>query len=300
MSAQPKKSTTENDILNLRDHFKQCAYKSNQTAQSLEEQARNARREAQDFLNQAQVMDQAYQLLMKQNTLSTAAAQLDDLDAKDLAKIAKRRFVFLIDGSGSMQGAPLDGSLTAAQTLAQKINAAGGAVESYIFGNKDPVKIDVTDESQRQLIRKGLNSGTDMAPAIIKATETLKKTQFAHIVIFSDGDFFDKEASEKAITDMLVNFPKVTLDALQIGGINNSAASGYPPRSLQSSFQTRRASNLEQFFAGMSGGTQKLQFTNVSSDIAPMALGEILASRLQTSAAKPDAKTKQKPPTLGK
>lgn len=317
MSNQPKKTTTENDIISLRDQFAERARKAMQTARDLEMQAQKAYREADVLKRQAQVMDQAYELLARENTLSTATAKLEDLGAKDFAKIAKRRFIFLIDGSGSMNGAPLEGSLTAAQAMTEKITAAGGTVESYMFGNKEPQKVDVTDEERRQKIRKGLNCGTDMAPAIEMVSDTLTKVQSTHVVIFSDGDILDKEPTKKAIAEMFAKFPKVTVDAVQVG--TASPSSGYNALSsydgdgsgrrldvMKRSFQSYSSNHmtpLQKFFAELSSETavaRSPKIVSASGDLAPALLGQILADRLQQPVAKPAAKKQQKPAAPGK
>lgn len=317
MSSQPKETTTENDIISLRDQFAERAKKAMQTARDLEAQAQKAYREAEVLNRQAQVMDQAYELIVKENALTMATAKLEDLGAKDFAKIAKRRFIFLIDGSGSMNGAPLEGSLTAAQAMAEKITAAGGAVESYMFGNKDPQKVDVTDEEQRQKIRKGLHCGTDMAPAIEMVSGTLTKVQPTHVVIFSDGDIFDKEPTKKAIVDMFAKFPKVTVDAVQVG--TASPSSGYNAlssydgdgsgrrldvmkRSFQS-YSSNRMTALQKFFAELSAetaGARSPKIVSARVDLAPALLVQILVERLQQTVAKPSAKKQQKPAAPGK
>jgi hypothetical protein len=73
--------------------------------------------------------------------------------------------------------------------------------------------------------QKGLNSGTDLAPAIKKVAKTIGEQRgksgtlsgFTHVLIISDGDMFDAEKSKDRIMTMFEYSDKVTFDTAIIG-----------------------------------------------------------------------------------
>jgi hypothetical protein len=79
--------------------------------------------------------------------------------------------------------------------------------------------------------RRGLNSGTDLAPAIKKVAETIGEQNarsgtmsgFTHVLVVSDGDINDVIPSYKAIKTMFEYSDKVTVDTAVITGSKNTA-----------------------------------------------------------------------------
>jgi len=306
MSIPSKKKDATEEVFSLRNTFAVRARQAQQAARDLEEQARQKRLEAESLARQAIVLHQAYELMQQETNDNAAAVTFDSLSPKDLAQLGKRQFVFLIDGSGSMVGAPLNGALKSAQALAEKIVAAGGQVDSLLFGDKQPVRFDVLDEQARNKIVKGLNSGTVLTPSLQALDSALDKKKTAHIVIFSDGDMFDPEASAQAIQALTAKYPKVTLDALQITG----RSGGYASRSAQTygmhdgipyfnDIAAKSGINgrtpMAQLFdklGQLDTGGLKVGFADTQENVAVATLGDIIARRVQEKLPKPAAKPK--------
>lgn len=212
MSASEPNNTAR-DILRLRDEFARRAERENQTARQLEEQARAARVAAQELQRQSQVMEQAYALLQKDEAEKRTTEAASAFDTVLTAKNAKRNFVFMIDGSGSMQGI-FERAIDSIYETSKKIAAKGGSVDVIIFGNHTPVMLDINSESQRLYAKKGLNSGTDMAPSLQGLAGILPANKPAHVVVVSDGDVFDKQKSQEQLNAILASFPKVQLSTV--------------------------------------------------------------------------------------
>src|SRR5690606_26750596 len=153
------------------------ARKEQERAQNLENQARKARQNAQELTRQANVMNEAYHLIQRDVQGAIGGMKLDELSKKDAAKIGKTRFVFLVDGSGSMSGRPINNAIDALEGIAGKLVAQGAKVETILFGDKTPVAIDIQDAELRERAKKGLNCGTDMVYAVDSVVGSLKKTE---------------------------------------------------------------------------------------------------------------------------
>lgn len=305
MSATPQKKDSTEDVLRLRDAFAARARQAQDTARDLEEQARQKRQEAENMTRQALVLHQAYELLQQEKNDNMLSRTLDDLSAKDLAKLAKRQFIFLIDGSGSMQGAPLNGTLKSAQAFAQKIVDAGGQVESMMFGNQTPIRFDVLNKEVCDQLVKGLNSGTDLAPSLHALSQVVDKRKAAHVVVFSDGDMFDAEASARAAQMLAAQFPKLTFDAIQITG-NNGSYLNQPPRSYSvheslayfnalTKPKPRAQTAMAKLFDTLSTmplGGHSVNCADATENNAVEVLGGLIAKRLAEKTPKPAAKPK--------
>jgi hypothetical protein len=146
--------------------------------------------------------------------------------------------VIMIDGSGSMGSAsgnrpsPLQSALQASVILYEA--AAGKDMKMNVYvgmwgSSKPPIIIRPGDDRMKigramEAAKKGLNSGTDFAPAVAKVAETIGEQRgksgtlsgFTHVLVISDGDMFDAEKSKEKINTMFAYSDKVTFDVAVI------------------------------------------------------------------------------------
>lgn len=148
--------------------------------------------------------------------------------------------VILIDGSGSMGRAddlssPMAAAIQAACILSEA--AAENDINVYvgIWGNEDPPFIvrPGDDEKKRgkaiEGAAGGLQSGTDLAPAIAKTAREIAENKNnlseeygnTHALVLSDGDIFDAEEAKKHINTLFKNVKLITLDIAVIQGYGN-------------------------------------------------------------------------------
>ena len=145
--------------------------------------------------------------------------------------------VIMIDGSGSMGSArsnlasPASPLELALQTSAILYEAAAGKemhMNVYVgmWGDSNPpIMIKPGDDrvtvgKAMEKMRKGLNSGTNFAPAVQKVAETIGEqrgktgtlTGYTHVLVISDGDAFDEAESRKKVATMFQYSDKVTMD----------------------------------------------------------------------------------------
>ena len=141
--------------------------------------------------------------------------------------------VIMIDGSGSMNGTPLNSALQAAAIMFEAASGKDMKMNVYVgmWGDKDPPMLifpgadRVEIGKQMERARKGLNSGTDLAPAIKKVAQTIGDQQgrsgtlsgFTHVLIISDGDMFDIAPAKERMLTMFESSDKVTFDVAIIG-----------------------------------------------------------------------------------
>lgn len=170
----------------------------------------------------------------------TGAIGMEDLNRfhQDETKLTPTQIdvVLLIDGSGSMSGTPLNSALQAAAIMFEAAAGKDMNINVYVcmWGDKDPSMIiepgadRVKVGQAMQAARKGLNSGTDFAPAIRKVAETIANNRgksgvlsgFTHVLILSDGDISDYDKSRDMIQTMFTYTDKVTFDTAIIGNPN--------------------------------------------------------------------------------
>lgn len=172
-------------------------------------------------------------------TIKKATGQVEEQDLKrfhkDEIKMVPTEIdiVILIDGSGSMNGTPLNSALQAAAIMFEAASGKDMKMNVYVglWGSSDPPiiirpgadRIKIGQEMEKA--RKGLNSGTDFAPAIVKVAETIGDQRgksgtlsgFTHVLIISDGDIFDDSKSKEMIQTMFAYSDKVTFDTAIIG-----------------------------------------------------------------------------------
>ncbi|MDE2337028.1 MAG: VWA domain-containing protein, partial [Alphaproteobacteria bacterium] len=144
--------------------------------------------------------------------------------------------VIMIDGSGSMDMSgyalkgvtPLQSALQAAAILYEAAAGKDMHMNVYVgmWGNdKPPVLIKPGDDRVKvgqamETMRKGLNSGTEFAPAVPKVAETISEHRgksgalsgFTHVLVISDGDAVDELPSKEKIATMFKYSDKVTFD----------------------------------------------------------------------------------------
>ena len=172
-------------------------------------------------------------------TVKKATGQLEEGDLKrfqmDATKMVPTEIdiVIMIDGSGSMNGTPLLSALQAGAIMFEAASGKDMKMNVYVgmWGDSDPpilIKPGADRmEIGKQMARaqKGLNSGTDLAPGIVKIAKTIGEQRgksgtlsgFTHVLIISDGDMFDAEKAKKNIMTMFDYSDKVTFDTAIIG-----------------------------------------------------------------------------------
>lgn len=141
--------------------------------------------------------------------------------------------VYMIDGSGSMPSVILDNGVTAMESALQ--SAAIGymacrkaGIDSYIimWGDAHP-RVVATPKSEfrdvgakLEALRKGINSGTDLAPAIVETVKSMSTHRnnngtisgSSHMLIFSDGDIFDGPKAARALEIVSKNAHNISID----------------------------------------------------------------------------------------
>lgn len=140
--------------------------------------------------------------------------------------------ILLIDGSGSMTCGsphPMDAALTGAAIIREAAKKVKGFnVYVGIWGDKNVVWIAKPNSTDKQVAtgfesaRKGLNSGTELTPAVHDTTQMLsedmtkkgKKSGYSHIIVVSDGDitYTDKDPAVNSLTTLLSESPETTVD----------------------------------------------------------------------------------------
>ena len=288
---------TASDLQNLSIIFRDAARKAEEQARDLEHQARRARDEAFALNAKASILENAHLLVKTENRANFVAPQLD----KKLAKTGKNtRVVFLIDGSGSMGArlgssvgysyssapnpdteTPLAYAIGTAANVSQKVVDNKGKAETLMFGDSNPPWVDLQDIEVRAKVAKGLNSGTDLAPALEKLAKTVKKSQDTHIVILSDGDMFDSEKSKATLQNLLDQNPKLTLGLVEINNRNSPSMS----RLISSLATDGREKRIE------------IQLRATSFEEVSLGVSQLLTNRLaeQEKAQKAAARKRKSP-----
>jgi len=150
--------------------------------------------------------------------------------------------VFMIDGSGSMPMLKLANGVTAMEAALQ--SAAIGymacrkaGIDAYIvmWGDAVPLVVATPESNPRDVgakletLRNGTRSGTDLAPGIIKTIESMADHRnkngtisgTSHLLIFSDGDIFDKEQATTALETVSRKGKNISID---VAVLNNRGA----------------------------------------------------------------------------
>lgn len=219
MPANKSEKSVLNEMRDLCETFAKQAATAEQKARELDFQATQARREAKEGYEKAETYNKMIALYLGIRSEAEAMDGIEAMNKKAAAKIANSNFVFLIDGSGSMQGAPLKNSLDAGVNVMSALSKKSGANPSasvMLFGNSTPQKIDANDKEAVRRAREGLCSGTDLAPSIAFLDADLDKSKASHVVILSDGDIFDKDKSYAAMKKLLKDNARVTVDVVVI------------------------------------------------------------------------------------
>jgi len=141
--------------------------------------------------------------------------------------------VFMIDGSGSMPMVKLANGVTAMEAALQ--SAAIGymacrkaGIDAYIvmWGDAVPLVVATPESNPREVgakletLRNGTRSGTDLAPGIITTIGSMADHRnkngtvsgTSHMLIFSDGDIFDKPESIKALETVSRKGKNISID----------------------------------------------------------------------------------------
>lgn len=223
--SEPKKieqssSNTVDQIRRLRDEFTSKARNAEVEACNFGDLCLKAKDEANRYKQQAEILNTALKMVeadtQKQNIEILKADAKAALDSLSNAKLTKRSFTFLIDGSGSMSGSPIKQALSAVGDIQQKLEEKGASVSVFMYGDQNPVSVDLKDGAARKKAEQGLNyGGTSLAPAL-NALSTTTSSGHHNVIVISDGDLDDTEASKLALEKLLMDHPKMTLDAVVI------------------------------------------------------------------------------------
>ena len=172
-------------------------------------------------------------LILKQATGQAIEDQdLDRFDKdKPFKKPTKLDVAILIDGSGSMESGggkltPIQSALLGATILFEGSKRRGFNNYMMLWGNNDPPFLAKPGDDPKTIgenilkSKKGLNSGTDLAPAIKKLTGEMAVnrkgaapyTGYTHVIILSDGEIFDKDVAMEAINTLMTSSKYITMD----------------------------------------------------------------------------------------
>ncbi|GEM_PF-1172776 len=172
---------------------------------------------------------------------------MGDVKEEDLKRFRKDRveqvptsidIVIMIDGSGSMNGVPLNSAIQTAAILNEAARGKDMNINVYVglWGNNTP-PIRITPETKKQDIgailehsRQGLKSGTSMAPMFEVIADTVSKQRakqqvlggFTHIMAVSDGEISDAAESKKKIEELFQANKMVTFDVAILQKYNQS------------------------------------------------------------------------------
>ncbi len=182
----------------------------------------------------------------KDLTIKKAMGSVEEEDLKRFHRDENKHvpaevdIVIMIDGSGSMMASgntlkgvtPLQSALQAAAILYEA--AAGKDMHMNVYvgmwgDDKAPILIKPGDDRVKvgqamETMRKGLNSGTEFAPAVPKIAEAISEHRsksgalsgFTHVLVLSDGDSADEIPSKEKIATMFRYSDKVTFDVAVI------------------------------------------------------------------------------------
>lgn len=176
-------------------------------------------RSAQEYNGLAEMFSNAAQdmrLLQEEvRRLATENSALKTKLAVSNFKTKPKR-VFLLDGSNSMSIKESLNRPTRTEVALDALQEFAGAKDKVIiFGDDNPPEISMKDQAALTRVRSGLNTATNLLPALEKAATNLEKG-FAHLVIMGDGDFSDFTQSLKKIQSMTAVNPKLVVSVLTI------------------------------------------------------------------------------------
>lgn len=251
---------------------------------------------AADYQRMADTVDAALSLLQDtENKKQEALREKEQLASQQRAALIggmfmglgkkgeKEAFVFMIDGSGSMIGKPLEAALGAVAEVSQGAKMAKTPPETPagFWGDREPRWLgneDLSDPALRVKLVNGLNSGTDLAPAAKKMLETATANNAfrSHFVVLSDGDLGDEPAAREALKNMLQTAPSATLDILVMNWAYNKG---------HETPMEKMAQSLQQGFPGR----VKLRAVPLDDTVhtaVGSSLVEIVADRLAPARAK--------------
>lgn len=141
--------------------------------------------------------------------------------------------VLMIDGSGSMDskvGLTKVSALEIAMASAIAIHEAAKRIDANVYicmwGNSDPLILAQPGDDHATISEniskamKGLNSGTDLAPAVKKMVRTISENRekgnaqsgYTHFMVLSDGDINDDKNAQDMITKLFRASKYVTMD----------------------------------------------------------------------------------------
>ena len=196
----------------------------------------------------------------------------------------------MIDGSGSMNSnrtrsdgpTALQSSLQAAAILYEAAAGKDMHMNVYVgmWGSDKPDLIKIKPGDDRVSVgkamaamQKGLNSGTEFAPAVKAIAQTIGEqhgksgtlTGFTHVLVISDGDSADEAASKEKVSTMFQYSDKVTFDVAIITAKPNTA--------------------MEKMAKGLSGAKKPAQQVGVvlgnDPNEVPMAIVGLLLDKVQ-------------------
>jgi uncharacterized protein with von Willebrand factor type A (vWA) domain len=162
--------------------------------------------------------------------ISTSDFKHFKIDVPDKKVPAPIEVAILIDGSGSMQGEPIEAAIKCGCILYEAAKNAGINLHIMMLGDRVPMQVAKPGDSSVEIgkaierVRRGQGGDRDyLAPALKKtlALSTEKKDQNAyegktHVFVVSDGFFTDEEKSMEAVKAISETCPHLTLDFVLI------------------------------------------------------------------------------------
>ncbi|MDP2205923.1 MAG: vWA domain-containing protein [Alphaproteobacteria bacterium] len=283
MTTNPQPKNAAGDVLRLRDEFMLRARQQQLRAYELENQARQAQLHAKELMRSSEVLNEAYVLLNSAAANDAVTMKLEDLSKKDAAKIAKARFVFLVDGSGSMSGRFIDATIDGLTQIANTLGAQGAKLETVLFGDNQPVALDLKDPAACAHAKRGLNCGTDMFFTVEALAASLKKNQLTHVIVVSDGDLFDGGKVTPVLESMLRDFPQTTLDVVQLSNRPGRTAASFATKDFaRATGLVEHQSMMQRMIEGLevTGPRIRPQMSYATPETAADAITDLLAKRL--------------------
>lgn len=140
---------------------------------------------------------------------------------------------FMIDGSGSMPLMNLAGGVTAMEAALQSaaimyLAARKVGIDAYIimWGNRSPMVVATPDTDMKEVgrklegLRKGINSATDLSPALRTTIGTMAQytpsanviSGSSHIFVYSDGDIGDPSPATQDLLQVARHGRNISVD----------------------------------------------------------------------------------------
>ncbi|KAJ7875371.1 von Willebrand factor type A domain-containing protein [Mycena olivaceomarginata] len=167
-------------------------------------------------------------------TLPTTALTLTLVPRFKLPDVSRQEFVFLVDRSGSMNGARISAAKKALVVMLRSLPAQGSLFQIVSFGTgctslwedgSRPYNQATLDDATRHV--DGMNAdygGTEIRKALQKCFETRKTDRPTSVFVLTDGQASDLDGVFKAVKGAVANAPTPGYLRVFVLGIGNSAS----------------------------------------------------------------------------